>query len=1343
MKSIFVSSTFRDMHEERDILHERVVPELNEYAAQYGESISLCDLRWGVNTEDLESREGAGKVLSVCLDEIDRCRPYMLVILGERYGWIPDSETMRAAEENRNGLNLDDLEKSVTALEIEYGALKTREQTDHTLFYFREIKGTFPEEYGKEDVFHERKLSELKARIRRFAGKNLHTYTVRWDSEKQSLEGIDVFAGQVTEDLKNLMEEDWKKCAALTSYGKDQRFQWNYAEQKAVQFRARENLIAEYTDMLNHGQKILALTGAAGSGKSTLMGRLAVKLREEGKEVLPIFCGSTAFCRDAFAVIRYIVHFIEELFSLEHFEDNHVIGETGGRAASESSPAGQRNRSEIDRWTDRLAEMCAEYVRNTERELVILLDAVDQLFADEARNQMRFIPAIFPDNIKIVCSFLDTFHPGYHNLLRKTEVIRPLAKSDKQEVIEGILQSQKKELAVPVIKKMIEKEESDNPLYLSLAAQRLVMMDRRDFEKIVALGDGINAITAHQMEIVDHLPEDLDDLCMNVLHAAAGKLGGNMAELAAQYIAVSRYGLRETDLESIFTASGTEWNSLDFALFIHYMRGFFLQRKDGRWDFVHRCIRDGFQKHSSDEVQIHREILEHLKGLDQKDEVRMNEMVYHCYKADEKKYFVKYISKYNYVNEIIRPAAETICEISIQDNGEWLCDVIRNGKNYDAGHNFIAFLNFKINECFDMSQKGSDIRFKIFEAVSELASMLEQREKSDESLRDLSICYENIGIVSMLLGGESNLAKAREMYEKSLDIRKFLALEKRIPGSSCDLSVSCFKLGEVYEACGGRENLELALKMYKKALGIDKILARVQGTSENRRVLSVTYERTGGVFEALDGRENLERALEMYEESMIIRETLCKELNTVQSRNDLSASYERAGGVYAAQGGRENLERALKMFEKSIMLREVLSREQRTSVNLWNLAAAYDKAGELCAAQGGRQNLEKAERLYEKAANISEYLSKELGTAESLRNLGVSYQKKGAMYMMHADRESLEKAREMFEKSLELLKSLAEKQGTDKNLRDLSCGYENAGMAYMAEGSPKNLKKAQKMYEASLKIRKSLAEKRNTIESWRDLSIGYVKMGEVYEAQEGPENLRCAQRMYEESLVILKVLSEMRRTPESSRDLSISYEKMGIVYEMQGGRENLERALEMYEKCLEIRKEVSEKQRTAVSFRDLHLSYLRVGTMYEARGGQQNLRRAQEMCEKSLQLAEALLKEQGTAESLHDLFVCCDTTGRIYEAQGDHENQKKAQQMYEKSMQLAGILANKLKTVESYDEWAVSLARTAAFPLTAPEMSRRYLKTMLSISEILYQSTGSTLYQEYMEYAKEMLDVLS
>ena len=69
MKTIFISSTFQDMHYERDIIHDRVTPALNGLARQYGESVSFCDLRWGVNTGELESEEGSRKVLSVCLEE--------------------------------------------------------------------------------------------------------------------------------------------------------------------------------------------------------------------------------------------------------------------------------------------------------------------------------------------------------------------------------------------------------------------------------------------------------------------------------------------------------------------------------------------------------------------------------------------------------------------------------------------------------------------------------------------------------------------------------------------------------------------------------------------------------------------------------------------------------------------------------------------------------------------------------------------------------------------------------------------------------------------------------------------------------------------------------------------------------------------------------------------------------------------------------------------------------------------------------------------------------------------------------------------------------------------------
>ena len=50
MIRIFVSSTFHDMHEERDVLHSIIVPNINKELEQYGEEIEVVDYRWGVDT---------------------------------------------------------------------------------------------------------------------------------------------------------------------------------------------------------------------------------------------------------------------------------------------------------------------------------------------------------------------------------------------------------------------------------------------------------------------------------------------------------------------------------------------------------------------------------------------------------------------------------------------------------------------------------------------------------------------------------------------------------------------------------------------------------------------------------------------------------------------------------------------------------------------------------------------------------------------------------------------------------------------------------------------------------------------------------------------------------------------------------------------------------------------------------------------------------------------------------------------------------------------------------------------------------------------------------------------
>jgi len=84
---VFISSTFRDMKEDRDYLVKFIFPQLRKLCESRGVTWGEVDLRWGVPDEKVAE----GKALPICLEEIRRCRPYFIGLLGERYGWVPDS----------------------------------------------------------------------------------------------------------------------------------------------------------------------------------------------------------------------------------------------------------------------------------------------------------------------------------------------------------------------------------------------------------------------------------------------------------------------------------------------------------------------------------------------------------------------------------------------------------------------------------------------------------------------------------------------------------------------------------------------------------------------------------------------------------------------------------------------------------------------------------------------------------------------------------------------------------------------------------------------------------------------------------------------------------------------------------------------------------------------------------------------------------------------------------------------------------------------------------------------------------------------------------------------------
>lgn len=110
----FVSSTFVDMAIERDLLQKEIVPEIKTYCKDKGWQFEVIDLRWGISAEAAAHH----RTMHICLSELERCmrispRPNMILLLGQRYGWIPAPEYMPAVDFNRVIAFSSDEEKSI------------------------------------------------------------------------------------------------------------------------------------------------------------------------------------------------------------------------------------------------------------------------------------------------------------------------------------------------------------------------------------------------------------------------------------------------------------------------------------------------------------------------------------------------------------------------------------------------------------------------------------------------------------------------------------------------------------------------------------------------------------------------------------------------------------------------------------------------------------------------------------------------------------------------------------------------------------------------------------------------------------------------------------------------------------------------------------------------------------------------------------------------------------------------------------------------------------------------------------------------------------------------------
>lgn len=1049
------------MQFERDMIAIRVLPELNEFAARYGASVSFTDLRWGINTGELDEIESARKVLSVCLDEIDASKPYLLVLLGDRYGWMPDTAMLDRAAAQK-GFTVDELQKSVTALEIEYGALSQKDFS-RCLFYMRQISfdtitGKCPDAYRAEDEHHKEKQRRLKERIEFVAKDRVRYYHAEWDAINHVVTGLDDLCNMIVRDVQTMMESEWKTQKNLCWQERSAMGFGLFLREKASRCAGRDRLIStRKVGLLGHEQDLLLLRGASGSGKSTVMAALAKNLHEEGVSVFPFFCGNDARSTTVQDMLRQIIYYLESILKLEtHFDEKATAP-----------------RAEL---TGELRRCLRLYEETKMTTLVIMIDAMDHLIQEDGLSRFGWLPLHSAPNIRFVISCTDDL-PLPQELPGQTfhiEEIGQLSKDSSRDIIKSLLKSERKDLDEIILKKIESLRGSDNPLYLSAILQRLIMLDNADFAEIARInmqtGNDMKAINEHLANVVDAMPETVEDVCAAILREAGERINERLIQRITELLAASRFGLRKNDLEAILVSEGITWSPLDFARFKKYMRGYFTERSDGRIDFSHRIIRHSLSQ-IGDGKSAQRAVHAHMKKLPESDPVRLSEIVHHAYECDDRAFLAEYL---NHAGEAaLDIAALELRQISMYQSHEWFAQIIREFVN-SKRMAFSAFVVFNYADTFDMSKQDQEILGQTLNALNGVLVHI----NGLESRRLQLVLWNRLASMSLW---EGEAIEAEKRYAQAENIANELAASGYVPPAapaglsqthiSVDAGTAMLNTAAALEAQG---RLDEALSRYHKLFKISEKVGRKFGETAPRRDYITCCERIGTVYlQKMDFR----KALHYYSLGYAQCPALIAEEDKIHTHMMQATLAERLGNTYRAVGMFGEAERMCRLNLEHVqkLALETDGVEERSMLSI-----AYEHLGVLAEMQG--KNGEAAQ-LFDHSLKIAITLAEEADTNKEWQRCSIAYERVGNQELK---KRNLEGARENYQKSMEISKRLA--QNTDSPIfqRDLSMGYHKLGIVYQELGLNKE---SFECFAKDEEISSRIAKQQNTPASYDEWAV--------------------------------------------------------------------------------------------------------------------------------------------------------------------------------------------------------------------------------------------------------------
>jgi len=541
------------MEEEREHLIKEIFPKIRAVCQKRSVTFTDIDLRWGITEEQAQD----GGAVAICLEEIDRCRPYFIGLIGERYGWIPNDDNAKVLVKPEIANTVKewcDKGRSVTEMEMIYGVLNKPEQAPYSYFYFCDQELTKQKEQrsvdsmdnnATHDIFYDdstdkqAKLATLKTQIR--------TDEASWSVA--DYETIEALGQKIETELLAIIDKEFPVDDAIDAISLRRQKHDFFAEGRRRGYIADEQEITSLIEQVESKGKPIVITGEMGTGKSALMATLAERWHElhPNSPVIAHYAGAG----DESSVISIIDHILNEINQQYQLEKE---------IPSDLFIA-------LPEWLALIPE---------EKPLYLILDGINQ-YTGDTRRLISILPEDVGSSVRILVSALDSQELDYlEKRAWPLHTAHPLNETRRTSLVSRYLDSFNKTLPDNLVKQISESVQSGNPLYLKILLNELCVDARHEtLSKRINLYLEAKSVTILYQRVITRWQEDY---------------GNKLTEKVLSLIWCSRYGLSYDELRNIVESNQLELSRLIFGFGEH------LIEIGGLHTFMHDALRQAVSK---------------------------------------------------------------------------------------------------------------------------------------------------------------------------------------------------------------------------------------------------------------------------------------------------------------------------------------------------------------------------------------------------------------------------------------------------------------------------------------------------------------------------------------------------------------------------------------------------------------------------------------------------------------------------------------------------------------------------------------------------------------------------